>query len=225
MIWVVYGGLLLLYWHSPGFSKHLALLMEGRMEARVGDPWIITSGDRSNPKPSVVTAAFNRTDRVDLRFSTGGRISTELPCGHATPNSHNHHPWSKYIQQMHACESGPKPVLRFIPRNIQKPIEAIGSVIWEPHWLIFIQDFQVRVFEGPSRNDPPNQCLSEKWRSVSRTPGARKRTLSQCLEKNGISQNWGTHGPTKSRGLGMLGVCVLCIIYIYYIYTLYTSCV
>lgn len=30
------------------------------MEARVGDP-------------------FNRTDRVDLRFSTGGRISTELP--------------------------------------------------------------------------------------------------------------------------------------------------
>ena len=44
MIWVVYGGLLLLYWHSPGFSKHLALLMEGRMEARVGDPWTITSG-------------------------------------------------------------------------------------------------------------------------------------------------------------------------------------
>ena len=91
-------------------------------------------------------------------------------------------------------------------RNHQKPIEAIGSVIWEPHWLIFIQDFQVRVFQGPSPNDPQNQCLSEKWRSVSRTLGATKRTLSQCLEKNGISQNWGTHGPTKSRGLGMLGV-------------------
>ena len=160
----------------------------------------------SNPKPSVVTAAFNRTDRVDLRFSTGGRISTELPCGHATPNSHNHRPSSKYIQKMHACESGPKTVLHFIPRNIQKPIEAIGSVIWEPHWLIFIQDFQVRVFQGPSPNDSQNQCLSEKWRSVSRTLGATKRTLSQCLEKNGISQNWGTHGPTKSRGLGMLGV-------------------
>ena len=139
----IIGGLLLLYKDSPGFSKHLAFLME----ARAGEAWITThdwlttrtlSGDSSLQSHRPCRSLLFHW-RQDLHRATLQTCNSRFPQSSSII----------HIYPKNAHIRGPKAVLQ----DPQKRIEAIGNVIWAPQWLISIV---LLVFHQPSLNGPIN---------------------------------------------------------------------